>query len=222
MRRFSITIAAIGIVALPLVLATACDSSPTDPQGQPVVLWIGAGLPAAISPAPLNVFSLRLVVEGVDLGNDGESECEDCDDGEDDAAPTLVNVPVDGGTVTLQADDVAPGTYGWAEIDLVRPTAAILAANPGWTAGASIEVAGYYAGTPFTLALPIEGELRQVLEPAVSVGAAGEGTVTIVLVLPLAAWFQSDGAVLDPNDPAQRARIEANVRASIVPPDETD
>jgi len=38
MRRFSITIAAVRTVALPLVMATACASSPTEPQWQPVVL----------------------------------------------------------------------------------------------------------------------------------------------------------------------------------------
>ena len=167
--------------------------------------------------------SLRLVVEGVDLGNDGESECEDCDDeDDDDLAPSLIVVPIDGGTVSIQADDVSPGTYGRAEIDLVGPTPSLLAADPGWTAGATIEVTGSYGGAPFTLALPIEGELHQTLNPPVTVGAAGEGTIAITVTLPLAAWFESNGVVLDPNDPAQRAQIEANVRASVVPPDEED
>jgi len=59
-------------------------------------------------------------------------------------------VPLDGSPVSVAVERVAPGHYSTVEIELVAPPPALLAATPGWWAGATIQVRGRYTsnGTP--------------------------------------------------------------------------
>ena len=104
------------------------------------------------------------------------------------------------------------------EIEIVVPTAAVLAVTPGWSAQHTIVIAGTYNGRPFELGLPIEGAVRERLATALVVGTGGApASVQVTITLPVAAWFAGVGATLDPTDAAQRAVIEANARKSFVP-----
>lgn len=222
--------AALGTLALPALLIAACNSDDsTGPQERvPVSMNLTAVLPAAGGPgaAAIEVTSVRVVVQEAELGNPGGGEIEDDDDGDDDDGgepePSLVSIPVDGGTVSLATEPVPPGRYAQVELDVVRPTSAVLSANPGWSPDATIEVVGRFGGTPFTLALPVEGEYQQALNPPVDVAAGASGPIAVTIQLPVATWMSANGAPLDPNDPAQRAQIVANAQSSFVPDRDDD
>jgi hypothetical protein len=158
------------------------------------------------------------------LGNGDQFGCVDCEGDQEDAnpAPAVVTVPVDGSPVSVAAERVASGHYSSVEIELVTPSAALLAATPGWTADGTIEVRGRYNGVDFTLSLSIPGQFRETLSPAIDVPAGGlPGPINVTITLPVASWFSSNGTALDPSDAAARAQIAANARASITFESET-
>jgi hypothetical protein len=221
--------AAFSTLALPILLIVACDSESTGPEERvPVDMHLTAVLPAAggSGASTIEITSLRVVVQEAELGNAGGGEIDDDDDGDDDdgaePGPALVSIPIDGGTVTLATEPVPPGRYAQVELDVVRPTSAVLSASPGWSPDATIEVVGRYGGTPFTLTLPVEGEYQQALNPPVEVPASASGSIAVTIQLPVATWMSANGAPLDPNDPAQRAQIVANARSSFVPDRDDD
>jgi hypothetical protein len=126
----------------------------------------------------------------------------------------LVSVPVDGTPVKVATEQVAAGHYAAAEIELVPPDSRILQSAPAWPVTATVEVSGLFNGAPFTLDLGVTGVFRQVLVPAVDVTSTSD-SLAVVVALPVASWFVDNGTTLDPNDPAQRARIELNARRSM-------
>lgn len=206
--------------AAALVLG-ACDSA--GPRvTQPVAIRLAAhsaSLGGNATAGPLDITGLRLVVGQTALGSGDQFGCVDCQDsgpeGETVDAPQLLVVPVDGTPVSVRTESVGAGQYAQVEIEVVAPDAAIRAANPSWPAGATIEVTGRYNGVAFTLPIAIEGSFRETLAPPVDVPAGGPAApIQVTITLPVASWFTSNGTALDPADPAQRAQIEANARAS--------
>ncbi len=208
-----------------LALATAlvglggCTS--TSPRAiQAVLVLLKANAtpqPPSQSAAALEITGLRLVIRQAALGNGEDFGCIDCqgDDG-GNRAPAIVTVPLDGSPVSIAAERVPPGHYSAVEIELVAPPPALLAATPGWSVDATIEVRGRYNGTEFTLPLATPGQFREALSPAIDVPAGGlPGPINVTITLPAASWFVSNGASLDPSDAAARARIDANGRASV-------
>lgn len=209
------------VTAAAALILNACDS--TGPRAtQPVAINLAAhsaSLGGNAAAGPLQITGLRLVVGQTALGNGDQFGCVDCQDSGPESAtvdaPQLLMVPVDGTPVSVRTEQVGAGQYAQVEVDVVAPDAAIRAANPSWTAGATIEVSGSYNGVTFTLPIAVEGSFRETLTPSVAVQAGGlSGPIQVTITLPVASWFTSNGAALDPADPAQRAQIEANARAS--------
>ncbi|HXM39316.1 MAG TPA: hypothetical protein VN908_11745 [Gemmatimonadales bacterium] len=222
-RTYHVTIGlvtAVGALAL-----SACNS--TGPRvTRPVNVKVAASSASAIAggaaAGPIEITGLRLVVGQTSLGSGDQFGCVDCQDsGPENAdaqdAPVLLVVPVDGTPVSVRTERVGPGQYAAVEIEVASPNAAILAANPTWPAGATIEVTGRYNGVAFTLPLAIEGAFRETLSPPVDVPAGGVSTISVTITLPIATWFTSNGTALDPANAAQRAQIEANARVSFQP-----
>jgi hypothetical protein len=211
----------IGAVTAAAALALgACNS--TGPRAtQPVAVNVAAHAASqgSVTAGPLEITGLRLVVGQTALGSGDQFGCVDCQDSGPESetadAPQLLVVPVDGTPVSVRTEQVGAGQYAQVEIDVVSPDAAIRAANPGWPAGATIEVTGRYNGVDFTLPISVEGSFRETLAPPVDVPAgASSGSIQVTITLPVASWFTSNGAALDPANTAQRAQIEANARAS--------
>lgn len=204
-----------------LVTATlaACDSSPTAPRlRRPVSLSIAPlGSSASVASLPGMQFSTaRLSIGQTSLGAGDQFGCQDCQtEGSEaeqpEARPTIVTIPATGGPVVLATEQVQPGTYREAQIDLVQPSSATLGDSPANT----VEVVGTYQGRPFDVAFPVVGAFIQQLIPPVTVTASSAQNLTTTITLPLAAWFSRNGAALDPNDPAQRSVIAANIRAFV-------
>lgn len=219
---------ALGAVAVAAASASCRSSTATRPSST-VAFRIGGGTAAfgtAASPGPLVITTVRMVVHGAALGNGDQYGCADCqgNDGERAGTPAqVINVPLDGGTALVTSEPVSVGTYSQVEISLDVPTAAIVAANPGWPANATIMVIGSYGGTSFTLPLAIDGSFRQSLSPPVTVAAnTTSGALAVHLTLPISSWFTWNGTPLNPTDAAQRAQIEANARASFQSTDSTE
>jgi hypothetical protein len=215
-------------VATGLLVLSACNNATSPRAVQAVMVNVKANAtPAAPSPAagPVEITGVRLVIGQAALGNGDQFGCVDCEGDQEDAspAPAVVTVPVDGSPVSVAAERVAAGQYSSVEIELVTPSAALLAATPGWTAGGTIEVRGRYNGVDFSLSLPIPGQFRETLSPAIDVPAGGlPGPINVTITLPVASWFSSNGTALDPSDAAARAQIVANARASITVESETE
>lgn len=203
-----------GVVAL-----SACDS--TSPKAtHPVSINASAAATVLAGPpsGPLEILGLRLSVGQASLGSGEQFGCQDCEDtgSEADAAPTLMAIPIGGGTVVLATERVGPGRYPAVEIELLPPVA-----TAGWATGAAIEVTGTFGGTAFTLPLAIQGTFRAVLPQPVDVPAGLLASpIQVFVSIPVASWFVGNGTVLDPTNPAQRAQIEANARDAFLDPED--
>lgn len=214
---------ALGMLASTLLTVAACDSTTKPKQLQPVAMQLAgsrsASVPSAAS-GPLEITSLRLVVGAASLGSGDQFGCVDCQGNTEDRSvtPKLLDVPLGGGTVLVATEQVGPGRYSQAEVLVESPTSATLASAPDWPANATIEIDGRFNGTPFRLPLTIIGSFRETLNPPVEVSATTPpSAVAVTITLPVASWFTSNGAVLDPSNPAQRATIETNARNSFQP-----
>ena len=212
--------------ALALVALSACDKE--SPKGfRSVDISVATQPSYQTSAARASAFvitGLRLVVGQAALGSGDQFGCVDCQNsGPQPAAgpaPALITVPLDGSPVSVRTEQVAPGVYSMVEVELTAPDAATLAVAPGWPAGATLEVTGSYNGTAFTLPVAIQGSFRESLTPPVSVPAGGSPrSVSVTITLPVATWLTSNGASLDPSNATDRARIEANARASFAAPE---
>jgi len=218
-RNYAVT----ALAPLALGLLAGCDQGTAPGGTQPVNISLASTVGGtAAGTAPLVLSEVRIVIGEVSLGEGDQFGCVDCQHqgAEFELPPALVAVPLDGGAVTVTTEQVQPGSYPAVEISLVRPTAALLAGNSGWRPDATIELRGAYDGRPFTLPLAIEGSFRERLSPPVVVSQGGaQSTVEVTITLPVTSWVAGPTGPLDPNDPAQRAEIEANARRSFAAPE---
>jgi hypothetical protein len=100
------------------------------------------------------------------------------------------------------------------EVELGGSTAA------GWPSGQTVEIQGTNNGTAFTIGVPVNGSFRENLAPPVVVTTSSPAaSIPVTITLPVASWFASGGTALDPAVPAERAQIEANIRAAFSGPE---
>lgn len=210
----------IGLLAGVAAVVAGCERTTGARRMQPVGMHLGAARSVASGTAgsgAVEITSLRLVVGTASLGSGDQFGCVDCQGNyeEGPVTPSLIDVPLGGGTVQVATDQVAAGHYAQAEVSLESPTAATLAGVTGWASGATMEIQGRINGAAFTLPLTVLGSFREALTPPVDVTASQvPGTVAVTITLPVASWFVSNGTALDPSNAAQRAMIEANVRTA--------
>lgn len=208
---------ALGIAAL--YTLAACSAAPSAPATRyPVSLSVAsvAASGGVAPPVGLSFSSVRLSIGQTSLGSGDQFGCQNCQDQNSDAAQSppaaaVVSIPAAGGPVLLATERVLPGTYPQAEIDLVPPAGAML----GGSATNTIEITGSYRGAPFDVAFPVIGTFVQSLSPPTIVGTSTSQSLSATITLPLASWFSANGTALDPGNPIQRARIEANIRTFV-------
>jgi hypothetical protein len=207
-----------------LAALAACNTTGPAPS-RPVAIRLTAAAPSAggavAAAGPLTVSALQLVIGRAALGSGDQFGCIDCQGNTEDApsTPKLIDVPLGGGAVTVATELASPGHYAQAEVGLEPPSAATTT-PANWPTGATIRIAGTFNGAAFEVALPVQGDFRAALTPPVDVTATGgPATVDVTITLPVESWFTANGTTLDPAIPAQRALIEANVRAAFPPSD---
>jgi len=116
-----------------------------------------------------------------------------------------------GALVQLVTSNVPAGTYDKLKIDIHRVDSAPAGAFDDLVQrGLSVLLEGTIDGQAFTFASALEAELEH--EGRFEVGA---DVSNITLNVDASKWFlAADGSRLNPSDPANRAAIEANIRAS--------
>ena len=202
------------LVAAAAVSACAGSGGTTSPgPRRTVALSLSVPAPrAATLPPGLQISTVRLVVGDVSLGGGDQFGCVDCqnnDTGEHRTSPALVTLAAGSGPVQVGTDEVQPGTFQAAEIDIVRPATPLI----GATTDTTIELSGSLNGKAFTIGIPATGTFVQPLSPPLQVGATPSGAISVKVDLPIATWFAGyAGTTLDPSDPVQRAQIVANVQ----------
>jgi len=116
-----------------------------------------------------------------------------------------------GALLELVTSNVPAGTYDELKIDIHRVDSAPAGAFDDLVQrGVSVLLEGTVDGQTFTFASALEAELEQ--EGPFEVGTTASN---ITLSIDASKWFlAAGGSRLDPRDPANRAAIEANIRAS--------
>lgn len=235
-RRFHKTPLA-ALAAAGLLLFTGCDATDgMDEAGEARVAVQFATAPAGAAKTggasalvvegtngTLTLTDVRFIVAELELER-LESVCDDgvagegCDDYE--APISFVQLPLDGGVVTVATDEVPAGAYDELEFEVenVEPDddddaaeraaieallADIRQELPSWPAEASLVVQGTFqpadggAARPFTAYFEAEVEVELDLVPALRIDDAGASRALTVDVRP-GAWFaRADGSVVD-------------------------
>jgi len=205
----------------PLSLSfTTKSASPGAASGASADLQIGTGANS------LTISQAQIVLAEIELSPNGScsttDEADDCDELE--AAPALVDLPVDGTTKVALDGVVPPGTYSalQAQLDAVTPDedepggSAFLQAHADFQ-GISVKVTGVFTDAnsqthPFTFTVEADAEIEAAFNPPVTVGA---GTSNLTIDVNLASWFtDATGAVIDPTNPDNAAAIEQNIQRS--------
>jgi hypothetical protein len=197
--------------------------------GGPLVV---TGTNGTLSITAIQVVVSRLKLNGVHdqpcvgqtTGDDSQGGGDDADECEFQAGPFFVDLPLDGGQLTVATGTVPPGTYDRLrfrvknldfrdddsddEDDDAASQAAVAALFnqiraqfPDWPARASMRVAGTFTPTggparPFTAYLKAEVKVELPLSPALTV-AEGSSTSQVAVTLDPAAFFKSGSAVVD-------------------------
>lgn len=208
----------LGAVLVSALTLAGCDAFTAAASKKPVDIHVAAANTTTVSStaasAGLTISAVSASFGQASLGSGDQFGCADCQNNATDTpvAARVVNVPVDGGDVLLQTEQVNAGTYGAVEVQLENP----VTPPTGWPAGATLEISGTYNGSPFTTSFSVNGSMRQTLAQPITVGSAGTpAQIHVTINLPVNNWFTSNGTVLDPNNPAQHAQIEANIRAAL-------
>ena len=163
--------------------------------------------------------------------DDDEDELEDC--GEFEAAPFLLSLPLDGGTVSVKSSDVPAGTYDELEFEvedadmdddddeadaLNALRAQMLALHADWPKDASMVVVGTFTPTggtarSFRTFVDAEVEIELDLSPPLTVDDGGEADITVVL--DPSRWFRTrSGTVIDLsafNSVSRRLQLEVEL-----------
>ncbi|HEX7089099.1 MAG TPA: hypothetical protein VF192_03130 [Longimicrobiales bacterium] len=203
----------------------------------------------------LDIQQVQLVFEEIELesvrenGGDSLSWCWGDDDEDDDcsrhregrrhrhghefeAGPILVDLPLDGGVISLLEGEVPPGSYRELELEIDRPNdrkpshQAFRDEHPDWPRNASIRARGTFdPGTgaqAFDVFLNVELDLElEFDEPIVleADSAGATGPVEVTLSIDVNRWFVGrDGLFFDPRalsaDHALREKVARNIRFS--------
>jgi hypothetical protein len=166
-----------------------------------------------------------------EMDDDGDDEFEDC--GDFKAAPFLLELPLNGGVVSVKSADVPAGAYDELEFEvedadmdddddeapaLTTARNQMLALHADWPKEASMVVVGTFTPTggtarSFRTFIDAEVEIEIDLVPPLVVGDDRGAEVTVVL--DPAMWFRTaSGAVLDLsafNGPSRRLKLEVEL-----------
>ena len=129
---------------------------------------------------------------GGDKQGDGGHECAEVKIG-----PDIVDLPLTGNLVTIQADSIPPGTYQQIELRVSQ-----------------VALTGTFDGTAFSDTIPVHARAEIEFDTPVVV-AAGQPT-TITVNVPVNTWLVNpDGSLVDPTTLLSSPDVLAQVRNRI-------
>ena len=224
-------------VAAGLSLA-ACDTDTTAPEGaSPVAIGFGTA-PAATASSPvatapkrnvvaqgtngtLEITDVILIVSEFELEGADDACLDPDDDDLDDCAdfeapPFLLELPLDGSTVTVAVGDVPPGTYHELEFEVedleldddddgqeLEPVwAEARNAHTDWPDEASMVVEGTFTpendATARTFRVFVDAEIEVEMELDEPLVVEADQAASVTVLLDPGTWFtRADGSVLD-------------------------
>ena len=172
----------------------------------------------------LVIEEIRVIVAELELDSDDDATNCEQDESDSDSAcpdfraePVFIDLPLDGGAVTVATEQIPNGTYDELEfevedIDLdeedeeagavAAVRAQVLAAFPEWPEEATMVVRGTFtpvgqAARPFTAFFDAEIKVELDLVPPVTI-SDGVGDASITVQLFPQEWFRNpDGSVVD-------------------------
>ncbi len=129
----------------------------------------------------------------------------------------IVNLPLDGSPLVLTEQVVPAGIYDEFELEIEKPDDKDLIVNDSdfqdETGEYSVVVKGFFNGEEFMFRSSEDFEIDIDLNPNLVIG---EGSSSVLVIsIDVYSWFRdSDGAGLDPKDPANTERINENIERS--------
>jgi hypothetical protein len=149
-----------------------------------------------------------------------------------EAGPILVDLPLDGGVISMLEGEVPAGSYRELELEIDRPNdrkpshEAFRQEHPDWPRNASIRVRGTFdPGTGpqvFDVFLNVELDLELEFDEPLVIEEDAEGVtgpVEVTLAIDVNRWFVGrNGLLIDPRalsaDHALRERVARNIQLS--------
>src|SRR5207248_10527418 len=127
-----------------------------------------------------------------------------------EVGPTLLDVPVDGGTKTNITATVRAGTFGALELRIEpvgnsgnRNSVAFLVSHPEFK-NASVRVEGTFNGKAFIFTSAIDTRIESQFASPITVDASSPN---ITVAIDLTNWFSDgSGGTLDPSNSANAAQ----------------
>jgi len=218
-------------------LVSGCDAATGPGSGGNVAIRFGAGSSAAVSGdllAPgiatdeltvtgtngvLVIQDIRFIVEELELrssdnlngcNDDGDDDGDDRDDDcEVEGGPVIVDLPLDGGDVTVATESFPAGTYDSFRFEIddleddddddddAARTPALLAemraVYPNFPNRASLVVKGTQNGQPFTVFFRAKLRISQAIVPPLTIPGDDELNVKIDPGM----WFKNGNQILD-------------------------
>lgn len=131
----------------------------------------------------------------------------------------IINLPLDGSEIELASSNVPSGTYDEFEMEIEYDDDSNIS-DPDFIKesgddddGYSIVVKGIYNGEEFTYRSDEDFEIEMEFNPPLEI--TGSSPASIAINIDPTGWFKdSSGNDLDPNDPANRDRIDENIENS--------
>jgi hypothetical protein len=228
---------------LPLILAAAalaaaCSDSAGPGTDPGVSLSFATSAPAAAAPGffasvaadtltdganTLVITKAEIVLREIELERvevtdcDVEPEPDGCEEFE--TGPMLLDLPLDGQTVTAVTVPVPPGMYDELEFEIHKVTrdeedSVFAAAHPDLV-DKSIRIQGSFNGQPFTYETDLDVEQEFDLTPPLVIDDATTAT-NVTVRLDLDAWFR-DGAgdLVNPQDGNKGGQYESLIKENI-------
>jgi hypothetical protein len=233
-----------GMVGRGRLALSVSTRSPTSSPAASNVLLAGDSTRIVLGSDTVVIDTVHLVFRKIKLKPVESAQCQDIDDGENDAAedvddatdaddegcegvragPVLVSLPLGAVPTEVLVDVSAPaGQYDRLEFKIHAPKDSpadleFLAAHPEF-AGVSVRVTGIFsqAGTRarFTFLSDLTAEQKIAIDPPVDVAAGGTASVTVRF--DVSGWFLNvaGDALVDPADANAGGPSEAVVRENI-------
>lgn len=158
-----------------------------------------------------SISSVKLLVDELEL--ESALEQDKLDFQVDDL---VVNLPLDGSEFVLTSMAIPEGVYDEFEMEIDKPDDHSINDPDFYNESGedySIIVKGVYKGQPFTYRSHEKFKLEMELNPPLKVTT--NSTPSIAINVDPYSWFVDDtGNPIDPNDPANRAQIEENIKKS--------
>ncbi len=203
-----------GIVAVSMIMLSACKSSNSSSPGQSLSMMVDFTAAKAASDTVI-LSSAKVLIKEIEFENDALEDSAELEIG-----PFLVNLNLAGGLTEIATGDLPNGTYDKIKFEIHK------AEDDGETHGDtafyngpadderfSFIISGTYNDTAFTYKSQKGVEQESDLNPPIVISDSLKD-VNVTLIVNPSGWFKKNGNFLDPRNEANRSDIDDNIKNS--------